>query len=353
MTNNNTSSYYNLIMGDSDQSYKHQFHAKWFEFLDELYEPYGYALQLRIGNHLRPLLVYWGGALGAQSARKMAIEDITELAICVEILHKTSIIVDDLIDEDVKRHNKSAFHIQFSSDETIIFAVYMLGIAFKKINVLSQKYTHLQTPFTSMYAQTLFEMATGCLSELKLTQEKRYNYQNVVSIICKETSTLIKNSLLIGFLTNSLADKNAVTVIEQIGEKVGYLFQTMNDLEPFCDDKNLTQHKGTLNLDFNRARKNIVLPYIFGCCSVSEKQKLLDSEEIDTSLILKLYEKYQIKSVIKDDINDIQHQLEMHFGELEQMQINLACLTDFKHFYHDIMKIASNRLTGNSSMPID
>lgn len=346
-------SYYDLIMGDSEQSYKHQFHAQWLAFLDDLYKPYGNALQLRIGSHLRPLLVYWGGALGSQSVQEMAIEDITELAICIETLHKTSIIVDDLIDEDVKRHNKLAFHVQFSPDETIIFAVYMLGRAFAKINALSQKYIHLQTPFSSIYAQTLLEMATGCLSELTLTQEKRYNYQSIVTIICKETSTLIKNSFLIGFLTNHCPNRKAISVIEQIGEKVGYLFQAMNDLEPFCDNENLSQHKGSLNFDFDRSRKNIVLPYIYGRCSVSEKQELLKKDETDTSLILKLYEKYQISSVIKDDLKAIQDQLETHFLELEEMQVNLACLTDFKRFYHEIIKIAQNRLKGNLAMPID
>ena len=353
MKEKNTFSYYNLIMGDSNQSYKHQFHTKWLAFLDELYEPYGNALQLRIGSHLRPLLVYWGGALGSQTVQEMAIDDISELAICVEILHKTSIIVDDLIDEDVKRHNKSAFHIQFSPDETIIFAVYMLGTAFAKINALSERYVHLQTPFTAIYTQTLCEMASGCLSELTLTQEKRYNYQNIVTIMRKETSTLIKNSFLIGFLTNQFPNKTAIGEIEQIGEKVGYLFQAMNDLEPFCDNQKLTQHKGELNFDFTRSRKNIVLPYIYGNCSVSEKHTLLESEKTDTSLILSLYQKYQIRTVIKDDLDNIQHQIETHFLNLEQMQINLPCLADFKRFYYDIMKIAKNRLTGSSSDPID
>lgn len=353
MNINNTFSYYNLIMGDSEQSYKHIFHAKWLAFLDELYEPYGKALQLRIGSHLRPLLVYWGGALGARTTQEMAIQDISELAICVEIIHKTSIIVDDLIDEDVKRHNKVAFHVQYSPNETIIFAVYMIGIAFEKIHVLSQKYVHLQTPFISLYAHTLSEMALGCLSELTLTTEKRYDYQNIVKIMCNETSTLIKNSFLFGYLTNALFDKNTVAVIEQIGEKVGYLFQVMNDLEPFCNGIDLTLHKGTLNFDFNRSRKSIVLPYIYGCCSVSEKQKLLEDNEIDTSIILELYQKYQVELVIRKDLNDIQEQLETHFQELEHMQVNLACLKDFKHFYYNIMKIAKERITGDSSIPID
>lgn len=353
MQQKETLSYYELIMGDDESSFKQIFHTQWLAFLDTLYPPYGNAMQLRVGSHLRPLLVYWGGALGAEIKEKTINEDLLELALCVEILHKTSIIVDDLIDEDVKRHNQLAFHIQFTSEETIIFAVYMLGIAFQKISLLSQKYTHLQSPFLTIYAQTLCQMAAGCLSELTLTPEKRYNYQAIVDIICKETTSLIKNSFLSGFLTNSLYDKNAIEVIEQIGEKVGYLFQVMNDLEPFCADKNLAHHKGTLNFDFNRSRKNIVLPYIYGCCSGAEKTKLLKSDKADIDLIIHLYQKYQIETVIKNDLTDIEKQLEVHFSELANMQINQSCLIDFKHFYYDIIAIAKKRLGADFLTPID
>lgn len=349
----NKFSYYDLIMGSSEKSFKNEFQVKWQDFLDHLDTPYGDAMQLRIGSHLRPLLVYWGGTLGSTAIEDLAIDDLTELAICVEILHKTSIIVDDLIDEDAKRHNKLAFHIQFSPDETIVFAVYMLGTAFKKIYNLSQKYAYLQTPFLTMYAQTLCDMATGCLSELTLNQEMRYDYQNIVSIMQKETSSLIKNSFLIGYLTNPLGDKNAIPIVEHIGEKVGYLFQTMNDMEPFCDDKNVTHHKGALNFDFTRFRKNIVLPYIYGCCSISEKDRLLKNQNPDASLILKLYEKYKVEAIIQNDLNNIQQQLELDFSELENMQINRTCLSDFIHFYYDIMKIAKKRLCGQSLAPID
>ena len=51
------------------------------------------------------------------------------------MIHKISIIVDDLIDQDIRRHNASTFHIQYSKEETIIFAVYMIGTAFENIEI--------------------------------------------------------------------------------------------------------------------------------------------------------------------------------------------------------------------------
>lgn len=344
--------YYNKIMGNAEQSCKYFFHSKWIAFLDSITLPYGNAIQLRIGNHLRPLLVYWGNALSSET-EDMLNEDVTELAICVEILHKISIIVDDLIDHDVKRHNSTTFHIQYTPEETIIFSVYMMGKAFEKINILSQKYNNLKNPFNNIYAKTLQEMASGCLSELTLTIEQRCNYENIVSIICKETSTLIKNSLLLGFMMNMPNNQQTIQMIELIGNKIGYLFQAMNDLEPFCSVINITRHKGTLNMDFEHSRKNIVLPYIYGACSAHEKRQLLKSDEMDINMILRLYEKYKIEKHIKNDLTNIESELEIHFSKLECMQINLSCLKDFRKFYTDIINIAKERLNAVSEEPID
>lgn len=349
----NENFYYNKIMGDSEQSYKYLFHNKWITFLDNIALPYSNAMQLRIGNHLRPLLVYWGSALDPKNQDFVISEDVTELAICVEILHKVSIIVDDLIDNDVKRHNKTTFHIQYTPQETIIFAVYMLGKAFEKINVLSQKYSNLQNPFNNIYAKTLQEMANGCLLELTLTSEQTYDYEKIVSIICQETSTLIKNSLLLGFMTGMSKEQSVIQMIELIGSKVGYLFQAMNDLEPFCSASNLVYHKGNLNMDFEHSRKNIVLPYIYGFCSVHEKKKLLESTEVNKEMVLKLYQKYEIETVIKNDLKDVEYELEKHFNELSKMDINISCLSDFHQFYCSIINMAKERLNSISTEPID
>lgn len=355
MEHKNSFSYYDFIMGDSNQAMKHIFHDKWIGFLDSLNTPYAKAVQLRIGNHLRPMLVYWGSAMGATSVEDINIKETTEMAICVEIMHKVSIIVDDLIDKDEKRHNKTAFHVQYTSEEAIIFAVYMLGAAFEKMNVLSHKHPTLYNDYMDLYARTLRTMAEGCLDELRLTDEECYNYQKVIDIIHKETSTLIKNSMLLGFICNTDTRKKAQELVEEIGDKVGYLFQVMNDMEPFCAKDNLILHKGALNLDFNRFRKNLVLPYIYGVCSVKEKERLYQNSSDDNiaDYILDLFKKYHVQTVINDDLSDVESQIEALFSELALQHVNTDCLEGFHKFYEEILSIGKARLRSSSQEPID
>lgn len=296
--------YYNFIMGKSDNSMNTIFHRKWIEFLDGLDIPYRNAIQLRIGNHLRPLLVYWGAAIGAESIDAICVDAATEMAICVEIMHKTSIIIDDLIDSDEKRHNRAAFHKQYSSGEAIIFAIYFLGESFYKINELSSRYPALNNFSTKIFSKTLCLMANGCLQELTLTSDSRYNIENISKIISMETSTLIKNSALLGFLISRTPNDAQIELLNNIGDKVGYLFQAMNDLEPFSSFENISLHKGNFN-------------------------------------------------IVQKDLKNIEDQVELLINQLSNQQINQQCLDEFYIFFTEIMKIAKEKLFTYNPTEID
>ncbi len=355
MSNTSESTYYNFIMSDSEKSMKTIFHKKWIAFLNELEVPYGKAIQLRIGSHLRPLLVYWGNAIGSESIDTMRIDVATEIAICVEIMHKTSIIIDDLIDADEKRHNQTAFHMQYSSEEAIIFAIYFLGKAFQKMNELSISYPALNSFPIGILSQTLCSMARGCLQELTLTPDSRYDIQKISNIISLETSSLIKNSALLGFVISREPNSIQMKLLSDIGDKVGYLFQAMNDLEPFSSYENISLHKGSLNTDFERSRKNLIVTYIYGMCSVKEKQQLLALKNTSEAVayILSLYQKYNIFKVVRDDLKEVENQVNSSLKQLVNQDINKQCLDEFYMFFTEIMNIAKARLFTNTDSEID
>lgn len=355
MNNTSKSIYYDFIMSDSENSMKTIFHKKWIAFLNELEVPYGKAIQLRIGNHLRPLLVYWGNAIGSKSVDTMDVDAATETAFCIEIMHKTSIIIDDLIDADEKRHNQTAFHIQYTPEEAIIFAIYFLGKAFQKMNDLSIHHPVLNNFSTGILSQTLCSMANGCLQELTLTPDSCYDIQKISNIISLETSSLIKNSALLGFVISRKPSSIQMKLLSDIGDKVGYLFQAMNDLEPFSSYENVSFHKGSLNTDFERSRKNLIVTYIYGMCNVKEKQQLLALKNTPdaVSYMLRLYQKYNIFDVVQDDLKKVENQVASSLDQLVDQQINRQSLDEFHMFFTETMKIAKDRLFTNTASEID
>ena len=337
--------YYKKIMQDSD-SVGEKFKSKWREYVFSLKESYNNAIQLRIGSHLRPFLVIWGYALGNKREHVQFDSKLLDLAICVELLHKTSVIIDDYIDEDIARHNKLAFHKQFSGEETIIFAFYLIGTIFKKINSLNFDNSNQKESMIRIFADTLKGMSYGCLDELVLDNITRYDHSIIKSIIKLETSTLIKNSLLLGYLYNNGTNKNAIEVISNIGYQIGNLFQVMNDLEPFCSLKNVNAHKGSFNIDFNKSRKNVVVTYIYGMSTLKEQSRLenIGCDEESIAYLFKLYDKYNIYNHLMEDIDKTQNNIEKHLNELIDYEIDSAWVEGFTTFYQEVLQIAKSRL---------
>lgn len=224
--------------------------------------------------------------------------------------------------------------------------MYLLGKAFNTLNHITAGDSVLRNERLDLYAKTLEEMATGCLLELALNRETRFELHRIANIISLETSTLIKNSVLLGFLTNRLPDPKIRSLGEELGDKVGYTFQVMNDLEPFASPQNVEFDKEYLNSDFNRSRKNIVMSYLFGACSIKEKEKLLQigTNNDSSRYIFEIYQKYKVFNLVKSDLQVIKKQTENLLDTLALYDINSSCLEEFRKFYREIIAVGEARL---------
>jgi heptaprenyl diphosphate synthase len=251
-----------------------------------------------------------------------------------------------MVDDDVSRNNKIAFHCQFSENEAVIFAVYLIGKAINNLNSLSQNNPELRALQVDIFSNTYCMMAMGCLQELTMDQSRQYDIDAIRQVINYETTTPIKNSLLLGFLLNGPIDSKTRIMGEKIGDMIGFMFQIMNDLEPFSSKQNIICHKGSFNFDINRSRKNIVLAYIYGKCKLSEKRKLLSLGNGNDAIffLTELYEKYDIYSVVMADIRSIESQVYALISNLQEYPLNQHCLADFQLFFNQVMKTCRDRL---------
>lgn len=336
--------YYDLIMGRGEGSFTDSFNVCWGKQLDQMSKPYANALQLRIGNQLRPKLTCWGAAFNTRQAHELDLSQVAEVASYVEMLHKASIIIDDMIDMDDARHGKKAFHAEFGRNKAIIFALALLGKGSAGINHI---FHHTESRYQSaaLYSQTIYRMAIGCLEELELDPSSRYDIGRIRRIIDLETISLIKNSLLLGYWSNCGTNPSMEQTVVKIGENCGYIFQILNDLEPFSSSEKNSAHKGAWNMDMDRDRKNIAVAYIYGAASKREKQLLttLSGEEL-YSLVLDLYKKYSIYDEICDEARGLEHQTDDLIAALRQSSRLTGSLDDFRTFVHEMVEICFSKL---------
>ena len=337
--------YYDLIMSPLKDSYTYCFNQCWQNQLNKLEKPYSDAIQLRIGNHLRAKLTCWGAALNADCVSDIDLNRVAVVSSYIEMLHKASIIIDDVIDDDDARHSQKAFHIEFGKQRAFIFSMALLARGMSGINEVF-KNTNCHYNSINLYSNTIYNMAVGCIEELSLDTTSRYDIERIRKIISLETIELIKNSFVLGFWATSDSPNNPVEnrVIE-IGENCGYMFQVLNDLEPFSSEEKNRSYKGGRNIDLNRDRKNYIVSYIFGAATQIEKQNLLTltGQELH-SYVMTLYEKYSVLQSIISEVRSIQQQTDRQIINLQSVGVNDEYIEDFRKFVSEMIEICFSRL---------
>lgn len=298
-----------------------EFNREWDNFLKSFNTKLSNAQQLHIGNHMRPQLVFWGYMLKNNIYSHYNFTEIARLAVSVEAIHKASVIIDDIIDGDAMRRGESCMHKIYGEYQTVFFAVCMLAQGISQlIDGLCTDNLKIQSDLLRVLCETIRSMCMGAIKEISASTEQQVDMSYVQEIIDSETAQLIKNSLYVGFMANDTQDTVVADVLCTIGTKCGYVFQVMNDLEPFCNPKYIKQYKGAINTDILRSRKSIVLPYLFQACSSQDKARLLTSIKMeDSDNVIALFSKYRIKEQITKELEHIYNSIFIMLKNIENL----------------------------------
>lgn len=284
-----------------------EFDKEWNNFLASCDPNLSQAQQLHIGNHMRPQLACWGFMINKNIMSYKDYSEIAKLAVSIESVHKASVIIDDIIDGDTKRRGLPCMHQIYGEYQTVFFAVCMLAKGISQIRtVMPLSHASVYMEMVDVLCNTIHSMCIGAITEISAPIEKQIDLSFVQEIIDCETAQLIKNSLYMGFLFADEVDASVGNTLCTIGSKCGYIFQVMNDLEPFCNPKYISEYKGDINADFLRSRKSIVLPHLYHSCTNNDKNLLLDAINAGSvSVVLSLFEKYSIHIKISEEIEQI------------------------------------------------
>ena len=311
--------YYNLSMGTDDFCFLTMFNQLWKREIKSQDLPYTNAIQIETGNRLRPILMAWGYYANCDHENNAYIADY---AISIELLHKASILIDDLIDGDIARHELKTFHMQYSESEALLYALYILN---RSITLINEKDDN------KLYTPTLLKivdnMARGGIMEIS-SANPTFSLTKAKEIIELETISLIKSSFILGYQLSAITSLNIPDAVINIGHSCGYCFQVLNDIEPFSAPHINQKYKGNLNYDFEKSRKNIVVSFLYGCCTQRERKQLEVASDFE--YVCTLVKKYNV-------IPTLLIELESEISEIMQQTLffknsNLQFYFDFKKF---------------------
>lgn len=324
------------------------FNKHWSELMDELFFQ---QEQFISGNRLRPYILFVG-YLASKSSFQLEdseYEKTSKLSLCIELIHKSSLILDDLIDGDPARHGKVTFHMEYGLENTMMFAINLLSISVQKMNQFiseNVEYIVLKEKGIDLLTKIMYDMSLGELKEINLNKKSRYNYEIIKEIINLETSPLISNSLLLGYYAGNGSNENIENILQLIGYQCGYIFQVMNDLEAFCQQEKLKEHKGRLNTDIVYAKKNIALTLLYNLISEKEKEQLAStsSEDKINNLLIHYFHRYKLRDSFMREVELIHENINQQIVELEMQGLNTSWCQLFRYFINSIIEECINRL---------
>lgn len=305
--------------------------------------------QIEKGNRLRPMLVYWGYLLNKNgdelfNSSENELNFIMKPCLMIESIHKMSLLIDDWIDGDVARHGISTFHTQYDPYTTIILAINLLLKGYLDLGFYLDNSNHkTKNKSLILSIQTAYDMTNGALKELSL-DSANMGVSKVKEIISLETSSIIKNGLIIGYTLNTNTDDTIEELLEEIGDCCGYIFQLLNDLEPFGNSTGLINHKGSLTTDVLKDRKNIVFAYILSWANEKEQSTLIcqtDPQKI-LSYASELIKKYDIVKHVMTEISSLQDKIKNRISIIEKKTSHCDWCKHFESFI-DITISASKK----------
>ena len=191
-------------------------------------------------------------------------ETLLNIAAALEMLHRASLIHDDLVDQSAIRKGVKTLHTQYGNTA----AIYVPNLLRDHVIEMLTNHPLIQEDLTRTYT----EICTGQLYENQISRLDEISWQDYEKIVELKSAGLGRFALNIAhYLAYNYIDKENPRDIAKIG---AMLFQIVDDLEDLLD----TQQ--SVSTDIQNSIKPA--PYFF--LSPNQKKKLYSPKDIQKAL---------------------------------------------------------------------
>ncbi len=181
------------------------------------YKPLCYAL--KGGKRIRPIILL----LSAESIGRNDVEPLSA-AIAIELLQTESLIHDDILDEEILRRDRPAFHIKYGLGASILTADFVFGI------ILDIALRYKDKRVGKELSSVALRMCDGEFQELKIDPKiYRLSWEEYLNLISQKTASLFEASAKIGGIIGG-GTNNEIKALSSYGYFLGLAYQLQDDL---------------------------------------------------------------------------------------------------------------------------
>ncbi len=181
------------------------------------------------GKGIRPMLVML--CAGLTSAGGVVTRRAHIAAMMVEMIHLSSLIHDDVIDEALMRRGKPSMNAKWQSKRAVLTGDYILA---RNISI------GLQSGQFDLVTHTVGAIATLCEGEViqdDFARRHTMTREGYLSIIAKKTASLISISASAGAKAAG-ASTESINLMREFGRAVGMAFQIQDDILDYTPTSN-------------------------------------------------------------------------------------------------------------------
>lgn len=219
------------------------------------------------GNRFRPFLAMLGYEAYCKSHNPSIANRI---AVSVECFHKASLIHDDIEDNDDTRYGKETIHAEYGIPIAINTGDLLIGEGYRLI-AESELAPEIIRDSMLIVSRGHHALSIGQGAELYSTKHGIVlSVDDTLKVFENKTSAAFKVTLLLGATVGG-ADKESLKILDQFSHYIGIAYQIKDDLSDYLGE----------NGDIEISRFSILRSLLFEKLSEKEKQKLLNSFEID------------------------------------------------------------------------
>lgn len=232
----------------------------------------------RKGKMMRPILVL----LLAKELGTIA-DPTLRSAVTLELLHTSSLIHDDVVDESDERRGRASVHQVYDNKIAVLLGDYMLA------QTLEQSALTGNVQVVEAVAQLGATLAEGEILQLTAVHRETISETAYYSIITRKTASLFEACGALAALSMGANDE-VCTRFRRLGKLIGTCFQIRDDIFDYFDDAAIGKPRGkdmaegkltlpviaALKLSQSERARDIALRVKQGESSAEEREWLID-----------------------------------------------------------------------------
>jgi octaprenyl-diphosphate synthase len=172
------------------------------------------------GKRIRPIILL----LSAESIGKSDTNALP-VAVAIELLHTESIIHDDILDNEILRRNRPAFHIRYGLGASLLTADFVFGI------ILDIASRYEDKKIAKELSSVALRMCEGEFGELKIDPKiYQLSWDEYLKLISQKTASLFEISAKIGGMVGG-GNEDEIEALSNYGHLLGTAYQIQDDIQ--------------------------------------------------------------------------------------------------------------------------